>query len=96
MTPFPAVAPTRPLEERPTVANSTRDNEPFRLALGARIRALRNLGQISLDELARRCDLSKTGLWQIETGRTEPRAGTLWRLSRALRVSIDWLVTGKE
>lgn len=69
---------------------------PFSEAMGLRTKDRRNELRLSLDDLAERTELSKTGLWQIEKGRSIPGAGTLWRLSRALRMSIDAIVIGNE
>lgn len=63
-------------------------------AIGLRVRQCRQGMRLSLDELSKRCGRSKTMLWQLETGRSEPGAETLARLSEALQVSIDWLVLG--
>lgn len=73
-----------------------RPSEQFLAGIGRRLRAAREDRRLSLDDLASLTDQSKTGLWQIEKGRTEPGAGTLARLSKALGVSIDWLVLGEE
>src|SRR3954451_23931693 len=45
------------------------------------------------DELASRAAISRTALYQIESGKTElPRAGTLRRIALALEVSMDCLL----
>jgi len=72
-----------------------RDNTPFLESLGRRVRDSRKELGLTLQSLADRMDMSKTGLWQIEQGKSEPGAGTLWRLSRALQCSIDYLVAGE-
>lgn len=65
--------------------------------IGAKVRQRRDELRLSLDELAALTELSKTGLWQVEKGRSEPSAGTVVRLCRALRVSADWLLdVGEE
>lgn len=74
----------------------TESSEPtFLESLGGRVRVRRGILGLTMEELASRMDMSKTGLWQIEKGRSMPGAGTLWRLSIQLRCSIDWIVTGK-
>jgi transcriptional regulator with XRE-family HTH domain len=46
------------------------------------------------DELASRAKISRTALYQIERGSTnKPQAGTLRRISRALGVPLDVLLT---
>ena len=65
---------------------------PYRIALGARLKAKREAKGMSLDELAKATGLSKAGLWQIEVGRSEPRASTIIALAIALDVSTDFLL----
>src|SRR4029453_14943688 len=49
------------------------------------------------DELASRAAISRTALYQIESGKTElPRAGTLRRIAMALEVSMDTLLGHAE
>ena len=71
-------------------------SEDFSIGLGQRIREARHAARMSLDQLAVITCMSKAGLWQIEQGHSSPGAGTLWRLSRALRISIDYMVSGSE
>ncbi|WP_435015939.1 helix-turn-helix domain-containing protein [Tundrisphaera sp. TA3] len=48
------------------------------------------------DELAARASISRTALYQIESGRTElPRAGTLRRIAEALEIPTDALLGPK-
>src|SRR3974390_304391 len=49
------------------------------------------------DELANRAEISRTALYQIESGKTGlPRAGTLRRIAVALDVSMDDLLGNTE
>jgi XRE family transcriptional regulator, regulator of sulfur utilization len=73
-----------------------KDATPFLKSLGSRVREQRTALRLSIDKLADATDLSKTHLWQIERGESCPGAAVLWRLSRALRVSIDWIVAGTQ
>ncbi len=66
----------------------------FRLQLGQRLYAARRQRQLSLDQLAARAGMSKAGLWQIEQGHSEPRAGTVVALALALEVTTDALLIG--
>lgn len=61
-------------------------------AIGKRLRATREGERLSLEDLAKRTGMSKTGLWQIEAGRSEPMAMTLIALAVALNVSVDYLL----
>jgi DNA-binding XRE family transcriptional regulator len=61
-------------------------------AIGCRLKACRLAQQLSLDELAARTGLSKTGIWQIECGESEPMARTLIALANELSVTTDYLL----
>jgi transcriptional regulator with XRE-family HTH domain len=51
---------------------------------------------ISQNELAQRCDLSRTGLRAIELGINSPTLASLLRISRALGVSLGALISEAE
>lgn len=72
------------------------ETTPFLEAIGQRILRRRQELRLSLSELAYITELSKAHVWAIEKGRSHPGAGTLWRLSRALRVEIDYLIAGQS
>ena len=62
--------------------------------LSRKIRDLRYAKGWGPDELASRAKISRTALYQIERGNTsKPQAGTLRRISRALGVPLDILLT---
>lgn len=61
--------------------------EPRLLALGLRIRALREQRDLSLEELAHRSDLSFRGLIYIEHGRRNAGVLTLLKIAEGLGVS---------
>lgn len=60
--------------------------------LGHVLQNLRLARNLTLDELARSSDVSKSVLSQIERDRTNPTVGTLWRLAKALGVEIEDLL----
>jgi transcriptional regulator with XRE-family HTH domain len=63
------------------------------MTLAQRIRDCRYAKGWGPDELAHRASISRTALYQIESGKTEqPRAGTLRRIAEALSVSTDTLL----
>src|SRR5262245_48562754 len=63
------------------------------MTLAKRVRDFRYAKGWGPDELASRAEISRTALYQIESGKTElPRAGTLRRIAAALDVSIDTLL----
>ena len=63
------------------------------MSLAQRVRDYRYSKGWGPDELASRAAISRTALYQIESGKTElPRAGTLRRIAIALEVSMDSLL----
>lgn len=63
--------------------------------IGHILKNLRLSRHLTLDELARSSDVSKSVLSQIERDRTNPTMGTLWRLANALGVQIEDLLRTK-
>jgi len=67
------------------------------MSLAQRVRDFRYSKGWGPDELANRAAISRTALYQIESGKTElPRAGTLRRIAMALEVSMDTLLGHAE
>jgi transcriptional regulator with XRE-family HTH domain len=68
------------------------------MSLAQRVREYRYSKGWGPDELASRAEISRTALYQIESGKTElPRAGTLRRIAIALEVPMeDLLGSGAE
>jgi transcriptional regulator with XRE-family HTH domain len=65
--------------------------------LSKRIRDLRYIKGWGPDDLANRAKISRTALYQIESGKTElPRAATLRRIARALGVAPESLLLEAE
>lgn len=63
------------------------------MSLAQRVRDYRYSKGWGPDELASRAEISRTALYQIESGKTElPRAGTLRRIALALDVSMETLL----
>src|SRR5690242_14839911 len=63
------------------------------MSLAQRVREFRYSKGWGPDELASRAAISRTALYQIESGKTElPRAGTLRRIALALDVSMETLL----
>jgi transcriptional regulator with XRE-family HTH domain len=66
-------------------------------SLAQRVRDFRYSKGWGPDELASRAEISRTALYQIESGKTGlPRAGTLRRIAVALEVSMDHLLGHPE
>lgn len=67
------------------------------ISLAQRVRDFRYSKGWGPDELANRAEISRTALYQIESGKTGlPRAGTLRRIAVALEVSMDDLLGDDE
>src|SRR5436305_13009832 len=63
------------------------------MSLAQRVRDYRYSKGWGPDELANRASISRTALYQIESGKTElPRAGTLRRIAMALEVPMESLL----
>jgi transcriptional regulator with XRE-family HTH domain len=63
------------------------------MSLAQRVRDYRYSKGWGPDELATRADISRTALYQIESGKTElPRAATLRRIALALEVPMESLL----
>ena len=63
------------------------------MTLAQRIRDQRYARGWGPDELASRASISRTALYQIESGKTEqPRAGTLRRIAQALEIPTEILL----
>lgn len=60
------------------------------------MRAHRAGRHLSLGELSRRTGLSKTSLARLEAGEGNPSLETLWRVGRALELSIGQLLEGQD
>lgn len=72
------------------------DNALKTPTVGKTVNRLRKQKQLTLDQLARQCGMSKSMLSQIERNETNPTLAIVWRLAEALGQSIDDLVRGEE
>lgn len=84
------MATRRTLPTRPSSPSSVPPPEPP--PVGARLAALRNERQLSLDELSRRAGVSKSMLSQIERAQANPTVAVVWRMAHALGVPIGELL----
>ncbi len=60
--------------------------------IGQRVRKVRKQATLSLDQLARISGVSKAMLSQIEQNKTNPTIAVMWKIAKALNVSISDLV----
>ena len=62
------------------------------VALGLRIRKTRKEKNITQEELGEICELSTAHIGHIERGTRTPSIDTVFRISQALNVSMDYLI----
>ena len=65
-------------------------------SVGERIRKRRNELGWTQDALAQKAGISKSFLSDLENGKRNVGADTLYDIARALTLSLDYLMTGKE
>src|SRR5215203_6109341 len=64
--------------------------------LGKTIQRLRKAYNLSLSELAEQSGVAKSIISQIERNETNPTLATVWRLSQALDVSIERVLSAGD
>lgn len=62
--------------------------------IGKRIKEIREINNLTQEELAERADLSKVFIAYIETGKRKPSLETIVKISQALDTSIDNILIG--
>jgi transcriptional regulator with XRE-family HTH domain len=70
--------------------------QPFLVALGKRIRELREQRNWSQKEFADRCGLHRTAVGLLERAERVPRLDTLLTLSKGLGITVSELPQGLE
>jgi len=65
-------------------------------SVGKNILHLRKEKNISIEELSKRSNVSKSMVSQIEQGKTNPTVMTVWKISRALGETIEKIVGGEQ
>lgn len=60
--------------------------------IGRRIRKLRLSNKMTLAKLAAYCDFEKSNMARIESGKTNPTYKTLYKISKALSITVKELV----
>ncbi len=81
-----------PCNCKPIIIADPKHDADYLKLVGERIRSVRRAKGIGMDRLADEAGMSKTGLWQIEKGKSEPMARTLVALANALDVTTDFLL----
>ncbi len=60
------------------------DRQRHKLFDNAFLKVMRERNDLTLDELARRCDCGKSHLWELENGNTEPSFSIAFKLACTL------------
>ena len=68
----------------------------FEITVGKKIRELRERNGYSREYLSELACIGSKFLYEIETGKKGMSAYTLYNISKALNVSCDYILTGKE
>ena len=64
--------------------------------VGNHLRRERKRQELSLENLSRMSGVSAAMLSQIESGKVNPTIGTMWKISQALKVNFEDLLTGER
>ena len=71
-------------------------NGNFNKIISSRIKSLRLLRGLTIEQLAYQSDLSKGGLSEIERNMKEPRAYTIFKICSTLNISMSEFFKFKE
>jgi transcriptional regulator with XRE-family HTH domain len=66
--------------------------EELFIHIGKRIKLLREEKNVSQQELAYLCDFEKSNMSRIESGRTNPTIGTLFKISNSLSINLSDII----
>lgn len=67
------------------------NKKEFQIAIGKRIKELREKKNISQTELGNLCDIERTNMNRIEAGKTNPTSYTLYKIALKLNVELSQL-----
>ena len=68
------------------------DKQQLQIALGNRIKYLREASNVSQQDIAGLCNIEKSNFSRIEAGRTNPTIYTLSKIAEHLNISLSELV----
>ena len=71
---------------------SKKETQLFLKQLGERIRKLRKEKKMSLRDLGYSCDIEKSNMGRIESGRTNPTILTLKKICKSLGITLKKLM----
>lgn len=66
------------------------------LRIGERLKEIRNIRQMTLDDVAKITGVSKPMLGQIERGQSSPTINTLWKISTGLKIPLSFFCKQEE
>lgn len=70
------------------------DKEDLQIAIGKRIKALRESKNIAQQDLAASCNFEKSNMARLEAGNTNPTIYTLKKIAENLEIELTDLVKG--
>ncbi len=71
------------------------NKKEFQIALGKRIKELREMKKITQTELGYRCEIERSNMNRIEAGNTNPSSYLLYKISQKLEVELTELLQFK-
>ena len=66
--------------------------DTLNFTIGNKLKEIRSLRGLSLDEVTKLTGVSKAMLGQIERGKSNPTVSTLWKISTGLKVSFSYFI----
>ncbi len=70
--------------------------EHISLRIGECLKEIRNIRQMTLDDVAKLTGVSKPMLGQIERGQSSPTINTLWKISTGLKIPLSFFCKQQE
>ncbi|WP_041253541.1 helix-turn-helix domain-containing protein [Flavobacterium columnare] len=71
------------------------NKKEFQIALGKRIKELREIKKITQTELGYRCEIERSNMNRIESGNTNPSGYLLYKIAQKLEVELSELLQFK-
>lgn len=69
------------------------DKLKLQLAIGKKIKLIRESKNIAQQDLAAKCNFEKSNMARLEAGKTNPTIYTLQKIANSLEISLSDLVT---
>ncbi len=70
--------------------------EPMNLKIGEKLKSIRNIRTMSLDDVSALTGVSKPMLGQIERGQSIPTVTTLWKIATGLKTPLSFFLERKQ